>query len=149
MLIMNILLKKKGNLLWIKWAVDRLRIRKECGLFIRRSRSAVCVTDWNLTFSEAPLAKDQGPEEDDNNEHVWEKKQVRWWEELEWWKQEEEEEEEDEEEEEEDEDEDDEEDTESEEEEDEEGEIWGMAKCTRNVFVDFLFSFFLSQLELD
>ena len=110
---MNILLKKKGNLLWTKWAVDWLRIRKECGLFIRRSRSAVCVTDWNLPFSDAPLPNDQVPEEDDNNE------------------QEEKEEEEDEgegeeeegEEEEEDDDEDNEEETESEEEEDEEGEI--------------------------
>ena len=111
---MNILLKKKGNLLWIKWAVDRLRIRKECGLFIRRSRSAVCVTDWNLTFSEAPLTSDQGPEEDDNNVHVWEEEEVRW-------KQEEEEEEK--EEEEEHEDEDDEVETESEEEENGDGEI--------------------------
>ena len=76
-------------------------------------RSAVCVTDWNLPFSDAPLPNDQVPEEDDNNE------------------QEEKEEEEDEgegeeeegEEEEEDDDEDNEEETESEEEEEEEGEI--------------------------
>ena len=77
-------------------------------------RSAVCVTDWNLPFSDAPLPNDQVPEEDDNNVHVWEEEEVRW-------KQEEEEEEK--EEEEEHEDEDDEVETESEEEENGDGEI--------------------------
>ena len=74
----------------------------------------MCVTDWNLTFSEAPLSSDQVPEEDDNNVHVWEEGEVRW-------KQEEEEEEK--EKEEEHEDEDDEVETESEEEENGDGEI--------------------------
>ena len=74
----------------------------------------MCVTDWNLTFSEAPLSSDQVPEEDDNNVHVWEEGEVRR-------KQEEEEEEK--EKEEEHEDEDDEVETESEEEENGDGEI--------------------------